>query len=288
MVSELRHGLCGKVHSVFENSFNIEMPDHTLIGVLSARVRHCLSINLPTGVAFHGLVLGSPCFYDGRIMRFSGCRLEIDLGTADLWRTPVDDVRPASGERVMSSVRGTARIAYRRGNLAGLGELLGDIGGSCGRDREGLSGWLSRVRGAVRGLQESLNCPDDTRTIAFARSIAGLGPGLTPSGDDLLAGFLGAWWWWEMTREQGPLDRKQDLARVPAELRDCTNVFGWQEVACAAEGELPEVAIDLIKAIIRGEAITTGHVDPVISIGSSSGTDIVAGICAALEGAAQG
>ncbi len=54
----------------------------------------------------------------------------------------------------------------------------------------GQSGLLARAGEALRLLREAVASGDRPRANAAAARLMGLGPGLTPSGDDALAGFL--------------------------------------------------------------------------------------------------
>jgi hypothetical protein len=285
VAARLRPGPCGRVHSVFDNAFNIEMQDGMLVGVAKGKGRYCMSIGVPSWSRPFHIDSDDHCIYDGRSLWIDESGLEIDLGSAQVWYASPDGIDHASLDRVEFCIRQAADIAYRRGTLTGFGRLLREIAVVRKCNLQGLPLWLERGFGAVRELQEAVRLGDEGRAVGCARRIAGLGPGLTPSGDDVLAGFLGAWWWWEAVRERESEARMELLGKISRSVGDDTNIFGRQEIFHAAHGELHEAAIDLTRAIIQGEAIGEMRIDSVIGIGSSSGTDLATGICAALESA---
>ncbi len=103
-----------------------------------------------------------------------------------------------------------------------------------------------------------------------ARAIAGLGFGLTPSGDDFLAGLLlgmyavGLPW----------LERR----RVYQAARS-SNAFSESLLRCAADGCCIEPAQSLIHALFAGtEADVARHTARLSAVGASSGADLAAGL----------
>jgi hypothetical protein len=103
-----------------------------------------------------------------------------------------------------------------------------------------------------------------------ARVLAGLGFGLTPSGDDFLAGVLLAMY------AAGVSDchrrRVYDAARSP-------NVFSEAMLRCAVEGCCIEPAHSLIHAVFEGmEGDVVRHTIRLSAVGASSGADLAAGI----------
>jgi hypothetical protein len=103
-----------------------------------------------------------------------------------------------------------------------------------------------------------------------ARALAGLGFGLTPSGDDFLAGVLLAMY----AAGVSECDRRRvyDAARSP-------NAFSESMLKCAVEGCCIEPAHSLIHAIFEGvEGDVVRHTIRLSAVGASSGADLAAGI----------
>jgi hypothetical protein len=115
---------------------------------------------------------------------------------------------------------------------------------------------------------------------ARASVLIGLGPGLTPSGDDLIAGVLIA------LRALARADTAEQLGAWALSLAATrTGTISSAHLAAAAAGEGPEPLHRALAAICAGdEAGLERAVDAVARIGHCSGWDALAGV--ALAGAA--
>lgn len=110
-----------------------------------------------------------------------------------------------------------------------------------------------------------------------AAGLIGLGPGLTPSGDDLIGGALCA------LHAMGRPEIAGRLAAWALPLaRSGTSRISYAHLACAAEGECGEAVNDAIVALLSGQAPDLGRID---AIGHTSGWDALAGVVMALQAA---
>jgi hypothetical protein len=107
-----------------------------------------------------------------------------------------------------------------------------------------------------------------------AAGLIGLGPGLTPAGDDLVGGALCA---------LHAANRSKTALRLAAwalpVARSGTNRISYAHLACAAEGECGEAVNDAIVAVIAGKSPDLVKIG---SIGHTSGWDALAGASLAL------
>jgi hypothetical protein len=174
----------GAVHSVFENACNIEIDDGRLLALLAptvANVPHGVRIDLPPGVAFADrLVAGQWVGCRAGRLRFAGSEFTIDLTVARAWRpdlgtSGIDWARP----EVVQAWRVAWRV-WRR--FRGVRQPAPPV--SSGRAVELRALVLSDATRRLRSGEA---------TLAIERLI-GCGPGLTPSGDDLIVGFLAGLW----------------------------------------------------------------------------------------------
>jgi Protein of unknown function (DUF2877) len=102
------------------------------------------------------------------------------------------------------------------------------------------------------------------------RLLAGLGDGLTPAGDDVLAGYAAA---------RVALGHPVALSRAAA---GRSSPLGLAYLRCAERGELPDVAARLLAAICRGRVDEAASAVPRLRTwGSSSGLALGWGINAA-------
>ncbi|MEK4487311.1 DUF2877 domain-containing protein [Psychrobacillus sp. FSL H8-0484] len=118
------------------------------------------------------------------------------------------------------------------------------------------------------------------QAVRHAISLLGLGPGLTPSGDDFLVGLFTSF-----HLENSPFSSyKWFLKEVEKEARTATNEISYMAIKTAAKGKVRESIIALVDALLEeNEEQLILTLVKVLKIGSSSGTDIALGILAGLE-----
>ncbi|MFD0826716.1 DUF2877 domain-containing protein [Neobacillus sp. M.A.Huq-85] len=118
--------------------------------------------------------------------------------------------------------------------------------------------------------------------LEYAVGLIGLGPGLTPSGDDFLTGFFTIF-----NMLNSPCySLKVFCGQVVNQAKTRTNDISYMTLKKASIGKVRESIIHLIQSAISGnkqELISS--LNNVLSIGSSSGTDIALGIVAGFEAA---
>lgn len=129
------------------------------------------------------------------------------------------------------------------------------------------------VEALARWLADSDGAPDG------AAGLIGFGPGLTPSGDDLIGGALCA------LHATGRSEVATRLAAWALPLVQAgTNRISNAHLACAAEGECGEAVNEAIVALLSGDAVDLGRID---AIGHTSGWDALAGVALGLDARPQ-
>ncbi|MCL6574357.1 MAG: DUF2877 domain-containing protein, partial [Bacillus sp. (in: Bacteria)] len=113
-----------------------------------------------------------------------------------------------------------------------------------------------------------------------AVSLIGLGPGLTPSGDDFLVGFFTIF-----NMKNSPFFSYRSLCEeVALKAKLLTNDISYMALKKASTGNVRESIITLINSIISGnEKDLSLSLNRVLNIGSTSGTDIVLGLVSGLK-----
>jgi uncharacterized protein DUF2877 len=127
--------------------------------------------------------------------------------------------------------------------------------------------WLSA---ALRG--------EDTSAEAAVQGLIGLGPGLTPSGDDVLTGALALLQACRETRIHA------DLARTILAMAALTSPLSASFLRAAAAGHVAEHLYDAATSAVAGDAGAT--VAALRGVGHSSGWDMLAGIAVTLRAVA--
>lgn len=117
---------------------------------------------------------------------------------------------------------------------------------------------------------------------AAVHALVGLGPGLTPSGDDVLAGLLVA------LHAAGAGEAAAALAAFVAEAPEpSTTSLSRACLAAAADGHASETMAVLIQAVLAATPESfTMHLDRIDAIGHTSGWDMLAGVALGLSAVA--
>ncbi|NLH79218.1 MAG: DUF2877 domain-containing protein [Phyllobacteriaceae bacterium] len=262
----------GRVIAVFARSFYLEFAAGLVcVGPtdFGPGPMHLLVDVDEPGEAAEGVALGDPAAVGGDRLRVGGAGFDF-AGLAP-WRAP----RPGPpSRRALARGLELLAVAVERRSPVGLGVL---VGGLC--RGETLSG----------GSLDPLLAPAADPIAAFtawagaggrdpvpdASRLVGLGPGLTPSGDDFLAGFLVA------LRRLGRGGIADAAARIVVPLAaTATNSIAAAHLAHAAEGETAARFVDLFDRIAAGDD-AAAFLDRVAAVGHTSGWDGLAGMVAA-------
>ncbi len=136
---------------------------------------------------------------------------------------------------------------------------------------KGLRTWLTNAMSEVQ-VSESHH-PHDLQ------HLVGLGPGLTPSGDDILCGVM----FTLHTLGHGAVaERLWDWVRPLS--KDAGNAISFGHLAAAAAGGGSAPIDDLLGALLGGESSALGRLlDVIDTLGHTSGWDCVAGVLTATE-----
>ncbi len=157
--------------------------------------------------------------------------------------------------------------------LSGAADLLAAAAGHLAAG-SALHGDPSRKRAAR--ARSRLHAGDLAGTVAL---LAGLGPGLTPAGDDALAGVL------LVRRALGGEEAEPALVEVAATAK--TTSIAGAFMSWAARGQALSPAHDLLAAAARGDRkACDAACASLAGIGETSGADFALGLTWAMEGAA--
>ncbi len=237
----------GAVHSVFRRAVNLKMED-ALLCIATPDVGgayHCLNV-AEQDLSF---------FVPGQPVRFS---LEgitaggtfISLQNVPLYRSPLKPL-----------LRGTANGSITTRFKQIMDRKAPHAGVHTGREPELLRLLHTKEHAA-----------------AAATRLVGLGPGLTPAGDDLLLGYLA------ITAHMGSdAERLNALRAAILQNLSRTNNISAQMLHDAVFGHYPERAAAVVAALCKGEAESLTVLLPrLMEIGASSGSDMAAGMYGAL------
>lgn len=266
----LAGGFTARVHSVFRRVVNLECSTtgrlYTVATAAADNAPSTLVVDLPS---FQALELrpGAPAACDGTTLSLCSS-LGISLQRVEPWS-------PALPEWP-----GKMPVEWLRSLIDRMGACGGVKQPSSGAERPFHTYMARRLDGATVSLKAALLEDDAAAAHEHGRCLVGLGPGLTPAGDDFLVGLA------TICNQPGsPLaDFRPLLARLVEETMDRTNDISHAALAHAVEGRVRESIATLVVAMTRGDrAAMEERGATVMSIGATSGTDILTGMLAGLE-----
>lgn len=177
----------GTVERVHRSALNIRWNGHLLT------VAHESLGGLPNGILIDppialdqiGIAPGMPVQIDRTAVRVPGASLLVFLRGAASWSPAMPVVRALSQSARTERGERALELAADQAPRVGLGPLLVGL-----VDQQGSVGPLGRAAaGSLASVMEALDKGDAERAVAAAQPLIGLGPGATPSGDDLLVGL---------------------------------------------------------------------------------------------------
>lgn len=267
------------VHSVFRNAVNLRGPGESLLltlllsgendlpqgirlGALQAQVLEGLQIGTPAVCTNDLLALGDKFLVDLR----PGRRWECDLYSLDAdmhdpaviqaWQTAWEGLRAREQDLLPANVPDA-----HRGQTCMFPSLCSQ-----------------RLETAVSRMLDA-TALHDLNGMAAMSDLIGVGLGLTPSGDDLLTGYLAGLWC--SARQEAA---RRDFLWAVAEfvIRDAarTNDVARTYLCLAARGQVSSLILDLASSISRGDCAgrVRARAEAAMRVGHTSGMAAVNGL----------
>ncbi len=279
------HCFSGTVHSVFRQACNLRIEPHrllTLLPVEKGNVPHGIRLKTLFQSVYPDLLqAGQPVACRGGILRIGGV-LSLDLRDAYLWHIdlkelPIDLRRP---DQMLSWAAAWSELKASHHTI-GLPEIMHAVslpGEQCGSSAvpSATLKWPTRTVPALLRAIRDFRLDDAMTAIG---SVIGLGPGLTPSGDDFLVGYLAGLW----CRAGNSPPRMRFLTALGSELFQAagrTNEISCAYLRAAAEGHVSEPLATLAQQLNRADDLVRLRTatQTALHIGHTSGTDGVLGL----------
>lgn len=206
-----------------------------------------------------------------RLSQTDGSGIVIDLGSSSAWQPKPPPTRPPDRRLLDHSLDRLRKLAVARTPPDGLLKLVLDrtIEPAGAFERVAIVPLRALPRQAVAWLDNG-----DMQIVKSLNDLLGLGPGLTPSGDDMIAGLLVACH--AIGRGPAALDLWHRLA--PSAGRRTTPI-SLAHLSAAGEGLGAAPLHDLLEALIdHREDRLPKALDAVAGIGHCSGFDALGGL----------
>ncbi len=283
-----QEGWSGEVIAVHAQSCYVTGDDAEIYAIVHAPLGNGplnLVIRPPGPSSFPGLTVGTSVASTGARLLL-GENLDIDVERAALWD-------PKAYLAIGADSDGLRRCLvelYRTAPASAPGQSLVRLLPHLHEDDlpaplEAVS-HFPRSHALIAGLVEGLTSRNRRSLKVVTSSLAGLGPGLTPAGDDFLAGTLLALALIQEHRADAELAQIAGLLLETAAPR--THEISAAYMRAAHAGEASEAWHPLLGAIAAGDATAARDaVGAVMAIGETSGADMLAGFItgmAALHG----
>ena len=307
----------GRVQSVFRAAANILFPDGLLLSLnafAAPRVPNSLQLSALAGTfPFTDLRVGQPVLLGANRLHIEALAMSLDLTHCEQWNPKIS--RPKQVDLAIIAKNGRWVMEYVANVHVGVGLSRGGIWGMDVGTRGGGGGrWgalcLSSCRcrsqtpdqdrhkapaattprppvpthePAASPLSKYLPFTNNLSVPQMAHLLCGRGPGLTPSGDDILAGWMAVNW-----LVHGPqphlLAAYQQILAVAARQ---THLLSQCWLRYAADGYVAEPIGVLLQALTREhEAELRDATRAVLALGATSGVDVIHGILLGIAGIA--
>jgi hypothetical protein len=282
-VDELsRDARVGTVYGVFSRAAYIEVDD-VLVTLSSDRLG-----NVPWGVLLHGgPAMGLPGLHPGTSALFGPGRIRfptygtvVDFSRAPRWSAELDVC--ATEWRNLSANLGILLRVLQDGDtgmegLASLSEYVArlpkmpsaaELNSHCQRAMSILADVVAKwTRGQLSALPREM------------RGLLGLGPGLTPSGDDFVIGTSAVLWLASNTAGRHSEAFRRAAIDTGREPGDATTTVGAFFVRQASLGRFPERLQDLLAALCAEDGGWVSEAaGALFDVGATSGRDMAAGV----------
>ncbi len=275
----------GVVHSIFHQACNLGLENDAVLTLVSSEKGNLSQgIRLGTPPAFtflDRLRVGQPFACRGGILRISGSELSVDLRTASLWHIDLKGLRIDlhQPDRAQAwAVAWLELVKHRSGS--GISAMITGIPEPS--PHPGILPIQTLVKRAVQTVPVLIDATrklqvDDAIT-AF-RPLIGLGPGLTPSGDDFIVGYLAGLW----STAGSDSSRLRFLSLLGASLSRAaagTNAISRTYIKSAGNGNVSEPIATLAQRVGQAKSMDSVReaARTALQVGNTSGTDGVLGL----------
>jgi hypothetical protein len=269
----------GAVHSIFRNAANVRGAGEGLLLTLllagEADLPQGIRLDAPNGFAFEGLPVGTRAVCREGVLAL-GDTLRVDLRTASTWDCELSSLdADLTDPAVVSAWRHAWNALREERARSGPAMVMGGGSARTSAHRSVFEQRIDRVMHSV--LEATANY--DVVGMEDIGALVGLGTGLTPSGDDILTGYVAGLW---CTVRRKPQRRAflGAVANLVVRYSTRTNDIARTYLCLAARGQVSSRLVDLAAAICEGadRQRVLGAAEAAMRVGHTSGLESVYGL----------
>ncbi|HEX8993268.1 MAG TPA: DUF2877 domain-containing protein [Anaerolineales bacterium] len=267
------------VHSVFREAANLRLvPDGSLVTVVAATeadLPQGIRVDTPIGFSFETLQVGLSVACREDSLQLGSLR--IALRGARRWKCDLPALQADLASPTVSAAWILVWQALGRRQEESNADIIAT--GLLQSEQVPRSGVAERAGQAMGELIDATRQEDLPRAVTSARALIGLGHGLTPSGDDLLVGFL-AGLWCGIGNDHEVQEFVTSLGQAIVASSTETNEISRAYLAHAALGQVSSRLADLAEAICKGidSSGLLERATVAMQVGHTSGMDAVTGL----------
>jgi hypothetical protein len=276
----------GHVHSAFAHAVNLAGEDGDLTVLLTAdapRVGHGVRLREFRGDLSRWFSIGAAFRWDGEdlyvVSRFAAT-VRIATGDSHVWHGRVRRASwPSPGPLATLSRNGERDLFVYWGerNPRAACHAPSPLTGEGWGEGDSLAQRVLNMR--LLALREAYRNADADAIAHAVHGLIGLGPGLTPAGDDALIGWLAG------IELLGTDRRRELLCQAVRERVTRTTDVSRAHLEDALAGEFSEPLARFANALLRSPAEAPRALADLAAVGATSGLDAAAGLFAALRAA---
>ena len=282
--SRLSEGARGIVQGVYDAAINIFFPNGLVSVVPEVVQRGPFNVTLPNlgplELSSFGIRVGDEVSVKDQTLKISD-RLLILFGSAKIFSPKQEfTLSMLADSEIEANIEFMRKTVLIFGDMAGLGGLLAlTLPRRAEAPAESLNIFASSALYRIVKLEKAFQKAEKDALKCAVNELIGLGPGLTPSSDDMLAGLVLICVLY--TKNRGCLlPANQLVAAATLEVsRGHTTMLSEEFLMQAALGRGNEPIMRLCAALLtEGRESVERETRRVLAIGATSGTDMVLGI----------
>ncbi|MHC6221761.1 oxamate carbamoyltransferase subunit AllH family protein [Arthrobacter sp. MMS24-S77] len=273
----------GKVHSVFDRVINVLAPSGQLVALAAQQLDDApWTIRVELGDWSSARVqAGDPVGFSAR---------QICFENPDAPTVALPGAREWFAKKIPLEHLAAEEFQVRSHVLAGLLDEHGVRGGILEESEPANAfeeGIAAGLRNGCEALVAAIRADQPGRIGETALQLLGLGPGLTPAGDDFLSGLA------LLAAQPGSRlgGAREVLSAVVGQHSDRTTLLSWTTLRESLHGRARESVLELLSQLFRQRAGSPAEfarhlrapVNRALRIGHTSGTDILSGLLAGLR-----
>jgi len=279
-----REGLTVRVFANYHHACNLVTSEEEIIALVSPAIG-----NGPLNIVIEEIEILQHV-KPGLLVVFSdeqpglGGSLVVSLDGAQLWRPEVNwKCLTAHRRRLEDNFAALCSWLSQNDIAKGLPGLVLDgekEPGACEDGTHSLHNlaFLAMARVGIKGLLQALQYGDRLSIRENATLLTGLGPGLTPAGDDYLVGLMAGLRVWPSSLSNSGLSPDDACQIIFEATKGRTTLFSRAFLHSAKEGLFGENWHRLLAELARGEAIGIQQAARrILASGATSGADTLAG-----------